>query len=232
MRVTVVDSGSTDGTPDMVAREFPEFRLERARQHRLLGRQQPGPAGEPRRRGPAAQSGHRGLRRAPSTPAWRASPPTRRSAWSGRSWCARTVSSTTPPSAPSPPRWRRSPTSPGSAVARARASRSRSTGRRTWARTSRARSTRSTAPSCSAGPRRSPRSACSTRATGSTWRTSTGATASGTRAGRSSTNRPRWRSTSRADRARGAAPRSRRSPSTAAWAASTAASTPRPRTRS
>jgi GT2 family glycosyltransferase len=29
MRVTVVDSGSTDGTPDMVAREFPEFRLER-----------------------------------------------------------------------------------------------------------------------------------------------------------------------------------------------------------
>ncbi|MGH2940370.1 MAG: glycosyltransferase family 2 protein [Solirubrobacterales bacterium] len=29
MRVTVVDSGSTDGTPDMVAREFPEFHLER-----------------------------------------------------------------------------------------------------------------------------------------------------------------------------------------------------------
>jgi GT2 family glycosyltransferase len=29
MRVTVVDSGSTDGTPDMVEREFPEFRLER-----------------------------------------------------------------------------------------------------------------------------------------------------------------------------------------------------------
>ena len=29
MRVTVVDSGSTDGTPDMVAREFPEARLER-----------------------------------------------------------------------------------------------------------------------------------------------------------------------------------------------------------
>jgi N-acetylglucosaminyl-diphospho-decaprenol L-rhamnosyltransferase len=29
MQVTVVDSGSTDGTPDMVAREFPEFRLER-----------------------------------------------------------------------------------------------------------------------------------------------------------------------------------------------------------
>jgi GT2 family glycosyltransferase len=29
MKVTVVDSGSTDGTPDMVAREFPEFRLER-----------------------------------------------------------------------------------------------------------------------------------------------------------------------------------------------------------
>jgi GT2 family glycosyltransferase len=29
MTVTVVDSGSTDGTPDMVAREFPEFRLER-----------------------------------------------------------------------------------------------------------------------------------------------------------------------------------------------------------
>jgi N-acetylglucosaminyl-diphospho-decaprenol L-rhamnosyltransferase len=29
MRVTVVDSGSTDGTPDMVAREFPEVRLER-----------------------------------------------------------------------------------------------------------------------------------------------------------------------------------------------------------
>jgi hypothetical protein len=29
MRVTVVDSGSPDGTPDMVAREFPEFRLER-----------------------------------------------------------------------------------------------------------------------------------------------------------------------------------------------------------
>jgi hypothetical protein len=29
MRVTVVDSGSTDGTPDMVEREFAEFRLER-----------------------------------------------------------------------------------------------------------------------------------------------------------------------------------------------------------
>jgi GT2 family glycosyltransferase len=29
MRVTVVDSGSTDGTPDMVEREFPEVRLER-----------------------------------------------------------------------------------------------------------------------------------------------------------------------------------------------------------
>jgi N-acetylglucosaminyl-diphospho-decaprenol L-rhamnosyltransferase len=29
MRVTVVDSGSLDGTPDMVAREFPEFGLER-----------------------------------------------------------------------------------------------------------------------------------------------------------------------------------------------------------
>jgi N-acetylglucosaminyl-diphospho-decaprenol L-rhamnosyltransferase len=29
MRVTVVDSGSTDGTPDMVASEFPEVRLER-----------------------------------------------------------------------------------------------------------------------------------------------------------------------------------------------------------
>jgi GT2 family glycosyltransferase len=29
MRVTVVDSGSTDGTPDMVERDFPEFHLER-----------------------------------------------------------------------------------------------------------------------------------------------------------------------------------------------------------
>ncbi|MBS1893749.1 MAG: glycosyltransferase family 2 protein [Actinobacteria bacterium] len=29
MAVTVVDSGSADGTPDMVAREFPEFHLER-----------------------------------------------------------------------------------------------------------------------------------------------------------------------------------------------------------
>jgi GT2 family glycosyltransferase len=29
MRVTVVDSGSPDGTPDMVEREFPEVRLER-----------------------------------------------------------------------------------------------------------------------------------------------------------------------------------------------------------
>src|SRR6266581_384424 len=29
MRVTVVDSGSTDGTPDMVEREFPEVHLER-----------------------------------------------------------------------------------------------------------------------------------------------------------------------------------------------------------
>ncbi|MBS1675783.1 MAG: glycosyltransferase family 2 protein [Actinobacteria bacterium] len=29
MRVTVVDSGSPDGTPEMVAREFPEFLLER-----------------------------------------------------------------------------------------------------------------------------------------------------------------------------------------------------------
>jgi N-acetylglucosaminyl-diphospho-decaprenol L-rhamnosyltransferase len=29
MRVTVIDSGSPDGTPDMVAREFPEFGLER-----------------------------------------------------------------------------------------------------------------------------------------------------------------------------------------------------------
>ncbi|HKZ15148.1 MAG TPA: glycosyltransferase family 2 protein [Solirubrobacterales bacterium] len=31
MRVTVVDSGSADGTPDMVEREFPEFHLERRR---------------------------------------------------------------------------------------------------------------------------------------------------------------------------------------------------------
>jgi N-acetylglucosaminyl-diphospho-decaprenol L-rhamnosyltransferase len=30
VRVTVVDSGSADGTPDMVAREFPEVRLHRA----------------------------------------------------------------------------------------------------------------------------------------------------------------------------------------------------------
>ena len=30
MRVTVVDSGSPDATPDMVAREFPEVRLLRA----------------------------------------------------------------------------------------------------------------------------------------------------------------------------------------------------------
>jgi N-acetylglucosaminyl-diphospho-decaprenol L-rhamnosyltransferase len=29
MTVTIVDSGSTDGTPDMVEKEFPEFRLER-----------------------------------------------------------------------------------------------------------------------------------------------------------------------------------------------------------
>src|SRR4051812_20688592 len=29
MRVTVVDSGSPDTTPEMVAREFPEFELER-----------------------------------------------------------------------------------------------------------------------------------------------------------------------------------------------------------
>ncbi|MBS1884803.1 MAG: glycosyltransferase, partial [Actinobacteria bacterium] len=29
MRVTVVDSGSPDGAPEMVAREFGEFRLER-----------------------------------------------------------------------------------------------------------------------------------------------------------------------------------------------------------
>jgi N-acetylglucosaminyl-diphospho-decaprenol L-rhamnosyltransferase len=29
MQVTVVDSGSTDGTPDMVAREFPDVRLKR-----------------------------------------------------------------------------------------------------------------------------------------------------------------------------------------------------------
>ena len=44
MRVTVVDSGSPDGTPDMVEREFPEFRLRAARQHRLLGGEQPGAA--------------------------------------------------------------------------------------------------------------------------------------------------------------------------------------------
>src|ERR1700761_4903864 len=29
MNVTVVDSGSPDGTPDMVEKDFPEFRLER-----------------------------------------------------------------------------------------------------------------------------------------------------------------------------------------------------------
>ena len=78
-------------------------------------------------------------------------------------------------------------------------------GDRTSATTSPARSTPSTAPSCSAGPRRCARSACSTRATGSTWRTSTGATASGTPAGRSSTSRPASPCTSRAAPAAAAA---------------------------
>ncbi len=52
------------------------------------------------------------------------------------------------------------------------------------------RSTRSTAPSCWRGSKPCARSACSTRATGSTWRTSTGATGSPSAAGGSSTSRP------------------------------------------
>ena len=101
------------------------------------------------------------------------------------------ASSTTPASAPSRPRSAPLPTSPASAAATdARHGAQPVPGDRSWATTSRARSTRSTAPSCSAAPRRCARWACSTRATGSTWRISTGATASGTPAGRSSTSRP------------------------------------------
>ncbi len=195
MRVTVVDSGSTDGTPDMVEREFPELRLERranigfsAANNLVLRR-------EPRGRGPPAEPRHRGLRRHPRhlPRAARRRPGDRHGRGEagarGRRARPRLQALLPDPAGGARPLHRDRPRR------RARAPRSPSTGRRTWATTSPARSTRSTAPSCSAAPRRSPRSACSTRATGSTWRTSTGATASGTRAGRSSTNPGPWHST-------------------------------------
>ena len=65
MRVTVVDSGSPDATPDMVEREFPEVRLLRrgnigfsAANNLALRESEAGG-------GAAAQPRHRGLRRHP-----------------------------------------------------------------------------------------------------------------------------------------------------------------------
>ena len=63
MRVTVVDSGSTDSTPDMVEREFPEVRLLRRENigfsaaNNLVLREDEAAGGA------AAQPRHRGLRR-------------------------------------------------------------------------------------------------------------------------------------------------------------------------
>ncbi len=189
MRVTVVDSGSADGTPEMVAREFPEVACGGAATSasrppttwRCASPARPiRPPAEPRHRG-LRRHARRGLARFEAEP---------RIGMVG-------VKLVTESGALDHACKRSFPT-PLSALAHFTGigrgagadGRSASTGRPHSATTSRARSTRSTAPSCSAGPRRCARSACSTRATGSTWRTSTGATASGTRAGRSSTSRP------------------------------------------
>ena len=197
MRVTVVDSGSPDATPDMVEREFPAGAAAPPRQHRLLGRQQPRPARERGRGRAAAQPRHRGLRgharRGAGAAALRPADRHGRGQAGDRVGRARPrLQALLPHPAQRPRPLHRDRPREGAA------DRSASTGRPTSATTSRARSTRSTAPSCSAAPRRCARSACSTRATGSTWRTSTGAAASGTRAGRSSTSRPASPCTSRA----------------------------------
>ncbi len=71
MRVTVVDSGSPDSTPDMVAREFPEVRLLRRENigfsaaNNVVLRERRGEGGA------AAQPRHRGLRRDPRRLRWR-----------------------------------------------------------------------------------------------------------------------------------------------------------------
>ncbi len=93
-------------------------------------------------------------------------------------------------------------------------------------RMSRGRSMLLTAPSCSAAPRRSTRLVCSMRVTGSTWRTSTGVLGSGGRAGESSMSPLGCRCISREARAADAGLPDRRFPSTAAWVAFIAASRP------
>ena len=118
MRVTVVDSGSTDGTPDMVEREFPEFRLERranigfSAANNLVLRSDS--AGAVLLLNPDTEV-YDGtldacLARLAADPAI--------GMVGAKLVRAGRASSTTPRSAPSRPRWRRSPTSPGSAAAR------------------------------------------------------------------------------------------------------------------
>ena len=86
MRVTVVDSGSPDSTPDMVEREFPAVRLIRRENigfsaaNNLVLRERRGG------RGAAAQSRHRGLRGDAGRARWRGSAPTSGSGWSAASW--------------------------------------------------------------------------------------------------------------------------------------------------
>ena len=85
-RVTVVDSGSADSTPEMVEREFPRGAADPPRQHRLLGRQQPRPARGGRRRRPPPQPRHRGLRGDARHRPRQAALRPRGSGWSGASW--------------------------------------------------------------------------------------------------------------------------------------------------
>ena len=95
------------------------------RQHRLLGRQQPRPARETRRRRCCCSTPTPRSTPGPSTPALARLPRTPRIGMVGGKLVHRErASSTTPASAPSPPRSAPSPTSPGSAAARTPASRS------------------------------------------------------------------------------------------------------------
>ena len=86
MRVTVVDSGSPDATPEMVEREFPEVQLLRrgnigfSAANNLVLRDSDAGGGA------AAQPRHRGLRRDPGRGPGAAAAPTRGSGWSAASW--------------------------------------------------------------------------------------------------------------------------------------------------
>ena len=233
MRVTVVDSGSPDSTPDMVEREFPAVRLLRREQHRLLGRQQPGPARERGARRCCCSTPTPRSTRGRSTRRWRGCAPSERIGMVGvklvtESRRARPRLQALLPHPAQRPRplhrdrplrrrLRRPQPVPGDPAGRRRAGRGRRRQRRLHALPgrggARGRPARRGLLALHGGPRLVP-PLLGRRLEGLL------------RAGRASP------CTSRAAPAAAAAPPARRSPSTAAWAASTAASTPPSTTRS